>query len=269
MYSLLSNAVSSLTGNITKAILFVCDESVTSVETAQENADTLREKILKNTSSALSLGSQTFSSITANNLTAGTNYWALEVQYNPSSLSISTQGAGEMVDYGARDSVRLARTTQNFEQALSMLHCQLLFDDTNIGNAFVQGNFSLTPGNVISTGSRLINALRSNPYTVQPQMDAIMSLLLSDATRQVMFVWGSMCFRGELTSVDNTYTMFNKSGNPIRGTIDITIRQEKASPGDMDYWEDAYKDKFESTSVLGKTSLASKITNNSLLNLSL
>lgn len=41
----------------------------------------------------------------------------------------------------------------------------------------------------------------------------------------VSFVWGNLDFEGFLTSVSETYTMFDSSGKPIRGKLDISIKE--------------------------------------------
>lgn len=72
--------------------------------------------------------------------------------------------------------------------------------------------------------------------------------------------------------MDSTYTMFNKSGDPIRGTIDISISQIKESAGDKLYWNDMFSSVFGNASLTKtttSTSLFSKLTNNNFLNLNL
>ena len=48
-----------------------------------------------------------------------------------------------------------------------------------------------------------------------------------------------MIFCGELNQVNVNYTMFNKSGEPIRATVDIVIQQTASSIRDDKggYWE--------------------------------
>ena len=78
-----------------------------------------------------------------------------------------------------------------------------------------------------------------------------------------------MCFRGELTAVQANYTMFNKSGNPIRGVVNLSIRQgEQAGFYEPAYCENAYKNLFEKGKAKGKSTF-SKLSNNNVLNLNL
>ena len=79
--------------------------------------------------------------------------------------------------------------------------------------------------------------------------------------------------------------MFNTDGNPIRGVIDISIRQESVrqlsekedqevkqglrSMGthtDDKYWEEAFNKAFEEGTINGASSLLDKLTNNTFLN---
>ena len=100
-------------------------------------------------------------------------------------------------------------------------------------------------------------------------MEGILSLLTMDATRQVIFYWAKMSFRGELTGVQARYTMFNKSGDPIRAVVSLSIRQgEQEMLYDSGYWEKAYENLFEKGKPNGQGILA-KATNNNILNLNL
>ena len=41
----------------------------------------------------------------------------------------------------------------------------------------------------------------------------------------VAFVWGNLNFKGVITSVTETFTMFDPFGKPIRGKLDLTIKE--------------------------------------------
>ncbi|MBO4457639.1 MAG: hypothetical protein J5802_07960 [Butyrivibrio sp.] len=83
---------------------------------------------------------------------------------------------------------------------------------------------------------------------VRKKMDSIMSLLSSSYTQQVIFCWSKMIFRGTVTSVSNTYNMFDPHGIPISGTVNLSISQ-KTKDTDADdkvYWDSAFKNYFKS-----------------------
>lgn len=41
----------------------------------------------------------------------------------------------------------------------------------------------------------------------------------------VAFIWGNLHFKGVITSVTETFTMFDPFGKPIRGKLDLTIKE--------------------------------------------
>ena len=43
----------------------------------------------------------------------------------------------------------------------------------------------------------------------------------------VAFVWGNLTFKGVITSLTETYTMFDASGKPIRAKLNITIKEAR------------------------------------------
>ena len=68
--------------------------------------------------------------------------------------------------------------------------------------------------------------------------------------------------------------MFNKVGNPIRGVVDLTIRQgdEPQYGYDEIYWDQAFTKAFgkaEENVTSGIKNAFSKATNNNFLNLNL
>ena len=266
--------LSSISGNIPKAILCVrkMDEE-DSVKNTAKAAGNLQKKLLESTKKALA--SQTFSSLTKpESLMTGSGYLALEVQYNPSSIHMETQ-AGRQVQYsggdlGSGSNNQIVQVVQPVSTTMSL---QLIFDDMNPSDAFMLENTALTVGNVTS---EIGNAVRNKKgaYSVQAQIDGLIALLTQDETRQVIFFWAKMCFRGELTSVNTRYTMFNKVGNPIRGVVDLTIRQgdEPQYGYDEIYWDQAFTKAFgkaEENVTSGIKNAFSKATNNNCLNLNL
>ncbi len=57
------------------------------------------------------------------------------------------------------------------------------------------------------------------------QVNGLVQSLNSASTRKVEFCWNKFSFLGLVTGVQVEYTMFTYSGNPIRATIDLTLRQ--------------------------------------------
>ena len=86
-------------------------------------------------------------------------------------------------------------------------------------------------------------------HGVRKRMDAIMSVLSTSYTNHVSFCWSQMLFEGILTNVENKFTMFDAHGNPISGTMHLTLTQEKKDkwPGycEGNYWNNAFKKCFK------------------------
>lgn len=283
MNAVIQDAVSSLTGNLPKAILCVRDLSQAQggeKGDAAKKASDLQKRLLKSTEDALNGllednrgGSQTFRSLTGRNgVMAGSGYLALEVQYNPSSISMSTQ-AGKQVQYsgGSLGQGGANQITQIVQPVSTTMSFQLVFDDMNPQDAFVLENMAPTAGNLVSGTADVARKVRG-AYSVQAQMDGLMSLLTQPVTRKVIFYWAKMCFQGELVSVSSRYTMFNKDGNPIRGMVDLTIRQGEESGFDVAYWDEAFTRTFGdpgTDQISGKMGMATKAMQNNLLNIHL
>lgn len=217
------------------------------------------------------MGSESFRSLTSKNgIMANSGYLALEVQYNPNTIYLETQ-AGKQVQYsgGSLGNGSNNQIMQIVQPVATTMSFQLVFDDMNPQDAFMLENLAPTAGNLISGVSDAVKKKKGG-YSVQTQLDGLMSLLTQDVTRQVIFYWARMCFRGELISVNNRYTMFNKDGNPIRGVAELSIRQgnEEQYKYDERYWEEAFDRAFED-SISGKTSRVKKVMQNSILNINL
>ncbi len=208
----------------------------------------------------------------------GKGYIALEVQYNPTTLRLTTS-AGMQTDYSG-DAGDVAVQTIS-KPASTELSFELLFDDMNIQDSFMLSDNILTnmsTGALLSQGKDIVNKIRvaagdeGGKYSVQRQMDGLMGLLTRVSTRQVIFFWGSMSFRGEVTAANSTYTMFNKDGYPVRGKIGMTIRQGAAleawnqnSPEAKYAYEDSYwKAAFDKcwTTDIKEQSMLSRFNNN-------
>lgn len=292
MNALIQNVASSITGNLPKAILCVRDLSqVTAGDLSDDDksamssvkkASELQKKLLRSTDDALNglmenqrMGSQTFRSLTGKGgVMAGSGYLALEVQYNPSSIYMDTQ-AGKQVQYsgGALGQGSINQLTQIYQPAITIMSFQLVFDDMNPQDAFLLENTAPTAGNLVSGAADVARKVKGS-YSVQTQIDGLMSLLTQTVTRQVVFYWAKMSFQGNLISINSRYTMFNKDGNPIRGVVDLSISQQ-GGPGsgyDETYWDEAFTRTFGDSltdRTAGKVGKAAKAMQNNLLNIHL
>ncbi len=285
MNAAIQNLGDSLTGNLPKAILCVRNipKSGGLSSGSGNDAAKLRSNLLENTQNALNshgvstAASHTYRSLTGKNgIMADSGYLALEVQYNPGAIYLETQ-AGIQMDYGGgelgnRSNNNIIQTNRPVSTTLSL---QLVFDDMNPSDAFMMENTALTMGNAVSAVSSTVNKVGGKQYSVQSQIDGILSLLTMDKTKDVLFYWAQMCFSGTLFSINSRYTMFNKDGNPIRGVVEMAIRQGSKGVNafsDARYWNQAFNKAFGNAYqnvTSGMASGFSKATNNNLLNINI
>ncbi|MCR5748242.1 MAG: hypothetical protein K6G03_11090 [Lachnospiraceae bacterium] len=296
MNKILQNLGSSLTGNISKAVLCIRDPRVYNKEedglmimdkakvdsdNAIDDVSNLNKELLKLTSDGggqggiLNAAKKALTQSVAGYKTIKEkanekSYIALELQYNPSSIRIDTM-AGSQYDYSGEGGNQQLRV---YESPVSTtLNCELLFDDCNNMDAFMLNDNPVTGLTVSNLANSITSAVKGK-YTVQRQMEGILSMLTVDPAKNVIFFWGNMCFRGQLTQVNTAYTMFNKKGFPVRGKMGIAIRQgssvnkgEEALNYDDSYWDHAFDATF--TEKGNQQSTWRKATNNALLNLNL
>ncbi len=202
-----------------------------------------------------------------------TDFVKFQVQYNPATIRLYSVNGKIQSRRGEEGIDKLS--VYNFT-GKSKLSFDLVFDDCDNMNAF--GLNEVVNANLSTGINKGYNTLKhgGNNYSVRKRMDAIMSLLSSAATQQIVFYWANMCFRGTLTDVGNKFTMFNPQGNPIRGEMHLELTQDKQHDElgyKDDYWDNAFKSVFKPKSGLsgsaGGQSLASKITDNNLFSLRL
>lgn len=284
------NFGSSLTGNISKAVLCIrktgsveepdagekdkegIDDLSASEKKAVEDVNKVNDQLMKKAEKTLQK-SQAASFSDVKSIAEGNSYMALELQYNPSSLRLDTSAGRQMKYEGGAGDVQVK---QYVAPASTTLSCELLFDDFNNMDAFMLSDNPLT-GATASNIANTVTSIGKGKYSVQRQMEGLLSLLTVPEARHVIFFWGGMSFRGEMTEVSTRYTMFNKKGYPIRGTVGIQIRQGDGNDGvtgvdaafkyNDAYWIKAFDQTF-TTDGPGRSGF-SKATNNSLLNLKL
>ena len=184
------------------------------------------------------------------------------VQFNPSSLRISSQGSGlytQKNNYGASagtTSIEMAVTKPHVE-----LSVQLIFDSLeHTYRAFASDLGNLSTTNLIDTGVDLAmravttaNKLGGNEgLGVQPAVEGFVGAMRNKYTRQVCFEWGDLYYEGELKSINATYTMFDSVGKPVRAKVDMSLYllDDKVKGGDMGHWEQAYDLIFKNSNVL-------------------
>lgn len=165
----------------------------------------------------------------------------MEVQYNPSSLRMNTI-AGKIRSYTAMGAENMNRYSTTERKASTTLMVQLIFDKTNISDAFGATSLGSSVDVAWDMAKDMGTNLFGEGYSVKKEVEGLISLLMDKYTRQVIFVWNDMFFHGELNMISANFTMFNKIGNPIRATVDLHIKQSDTNASfmsDREYWDDA------------------------------
>ncbi len=183
------------------------------------------------------------------------NFLRFEVQYNPNTISTRTS-AGRHNDYRAMgDSGNRQLNTIN-RVPNTYLDVQLVFEDINVQDAFMTENLNPTVANAVDMVGNVIRTVNNDNHSIKDQVEGILSLLITENSRRVVFFWSEMFFHGVVESVQATYTMFNKLGDPIKATVDLTIRQAaggEAYKSDIEYWDKAYKQVFQENGAVSST----------------
>lgn len=274
----LKDTANLVTGNIPKAILCVPDVKKTqglSVDQMITLSDNLREQLLGAGGEGVMASFKSLAGRGTTRTIERFRYLALEVPYNPSSIYLETVAGNQMsFSGGAMGDASTSQLRQNVEPVSTTMSVQLLFDAVNVYDSFLMSNLAPTIGNAVGVVSDAVNSIANGGYTVKPQMDGIMSLLTRDYTRHVLFFWAQMCFQGELTSVSSHYKMFNTKGNPVRGEIQLTIRQSEdvSAKYSNKYWEKAFTKAFGDSMTSGLTKSVNSLSrglSNSVLNLNI
>ena len=269
----------SLTGNIVKAVICVRDpakvkekekDSQEDIKDAKAKMVDLDKKLLEETKKKLNAKSAVMTYDDLKKQTDKSGFIPIEVQYNPGSIRLSSS-AGLQYDRSGEGAQTQAQAHETVPS--TTLSCELLFDDTNVQDAFMLENNPVTN---LSTGN-VYNAVKSGvhgKYSVQSKVEGFISLFAVPQAKEVIFFWANMCFRGEMTGAEVRYTMFNKKGYPIRASVNISIRQGSRDEFkvDKEYWNWAFDRAFGKAGVNSETAGKSTLDNvmsNNLLNLKL
>lgn len=204
-------------------------------------------------------------------------FFKIAVQFNPASMRMdSVNGKVKSMNSSGNNTAKLLNEQEY--SGRTKLSFDLIFDDVDLMDAFmIQEVFDMNASKILGKAGDIWSH-GQNIFSVRARMEVFMTLLVSPITQQVIFHWGKMVFRGQVTGVNNTYNMFNTSGNPIRGTMHLEITQDDRKEGQKDpdklgdnfsYQNKQWQDSFNRTFKEGKgggTSMASKFFNNNLLN---
>ena len=238
--SLSSTLASSAMGSVKKAYLLIHKN--------KDGQDVQTQDVIQKADAALAASTLTAGKVTAAVKSAGERFaqsggHVMQVQYNPASLSLHAN-ADPVAFSSLQQNIDSGIPSQNVRPPSITLSVELVFDAMNAKDAFMAEKFSLSAGGIVSSVAGA-KKLASGGYTVQPQTNALLALLLRPSTRLVTFRWGDMAFTGQVTEVQADYTMFSVSGKPIRSTVRLNISQQVESSGDSRYWDTAFDKWFQ------------------------
>lgn len=253
----LVNAISAITGATSKAILMIHKTNPNVIERAEEarkpvggratglgaavgmfqEAEALKDKA----KTAVNVAKSALDSVGLN-AAAGSpeyaDYFKLQVQYNPSSVSINGRN-GTVFGRAVTDATDGVMNQVEYNMK-TYFHVDLIFDDTNNNDAFTTVETPTTIEGAANTIKSVAMMANNTEFSVRPYVEGLLGALFDPCAKQVVFVWGKQAFKGELTEIRPTYTMFNKNGEPIRAKVSITILQDGGN-NDSAYWKKAYK----------------------------
>lgn len=140
----------------------------------------------------------------------GEQFRIMEVQYNPAKLSFRTS-AGDTPMENPQAGGQMGVITEITRPPETYLDLEL----------FVEGE------------------------DTRIKINGFLGMMSSELTRSVIFYWGEMCFPGEVVHVSAKYSMFSRTGNPVMGTVSMSIRQEVSQGKEFEYWLKAFDKLFE------------------------
>jgi hypothetical protein len=235
----LSALGNDLLGNPKKAFLIIHKDTGKALDSVS---------IAKKTESALAVATAgdtvglTAAALKASMLTQGImDFHILRVQYNPSSLTISANATSMDMKSLQQGNIEDSMIVQNSRPPSVVLGVQLIFDAVNNKDAFMFEKFRLSPTDIAAD---IAGAILGREYTVQPQTNALLAMVMRDSTRVVTFKWAEMTFTGEVTEISARYTMFSVSGKPIRSVVNLRLTQLVESTADSKYWDTAFDNCF-------------------------
>ena len=187
---------------------------------------------------------------------ANSGYKIMEVQFNPAELTFQlSQQNGSGKSTSKKDS------ESNLSQSIkNIMTVPLVFEQIVNTDAFMWDKQKvLMQGSFMEKVKSSSIASMINDYSVKTQMDGLMSLVSNAVTRNVIFCWNDMVISGVIQGVEMEYTMFNPSGNPIKGTItlSIAVNYGAENTSNRKYWDKAFDTLFE----VNNSNMSEDITN--------
>ncbi len=191
------------------------------------------------------------------------------VQFNPASIYISGRAGGRVPisNYGNIGDKQPGTIEYKPLDPYVNVGFTVIFDDTNIGDAFMQGAWGPT-----TIAKNVTTAAVGHDYTVQPYVEGFLAALRNEEHRTMIFQWGNIRYMGVLNSISGRYTMFSKTGSPIRAEVQIGMLMAGATEDSingasyLDYWKKRYSDIIKRNAAKDKEGNVTSMTTGNIKN---
>ena len=267
---ILSNAVATSTGTVAKAVIKILDDrhlatdSIEKEEMVKESkeksllgdmgSDLVEAGLEKAAEAALTaakslktaaggIGSAIRSKLLGDGPALGKYDKMVEVQFNPTSLRITSHAGDEEVETMTvgQGGSQVGRGSADLHIELSV---RLIFDQISNTGAFEQDMLTISSTRLVSElGGEISKDIFGSPQSVQVVTEAFIGMLRNPHTRRICFQWAEFEYEGVVRWVNVNYTMFDMNGNPIRAEVDLRmylVDPDVDSSDSGGYWYDAY-----------------------------
>ncbi|MCR5482483.1 MAG: hypothetical protein K6F52_06775 [Clostridia bacterium] len=152
-----------------------------------------------------------------------------QVQFNPSTIGYFASSEPVAVNSYRQQRLKDMHFYVKARPIQGMLQLKIMFDDTMRFDCFSQEKInlaSMTP-NPTEVAKAAATAFRkmSGGGSVKEQLCALSSLLISPEVEYVGFIWNELKIVGSVSEAQTSFDMFSPSGEPVRGSILLRIRE--------------------------------------------
>ena len=265
----ISNIAGNMVGKVEKAIIRVVDDGNTggsddarqltllNAEQNQMNGMSGGLKDLSDSSGKLKMKVSDLASIAADLDSLYASGKQYKVQFNPATLQLNATGGGktEIKDYAKKDAEKTGSDIGiRYESAPFQvtLDVDLILNKVNPNDAFVEVFQSMaTFKGATSTVKNVIG--KGSSYSIQNDVEGLIAATRHLSTCLISFNWGKMCYTGKLQNLNATYTVFNPKGEPVAGTVHLSmiLIDEDVNERSIGKWISAYSEAFSDPRSLG------------------
>jgi len=182
------------------------------------------------------------------------------VQFNPATLRLRAAGGGqtEIQNFikGEDEKAAIGISYQPIPFSIHM-DVDLIFNKVNPNDAFIE--IGQSPATIKGAANTVSNLLGKNStYSIQNEVEGLIAMTRCFTTCVMSFNWGKLCYSGVLQQLDANYSMFNPKGEPIAGTVHLSmiLIDEGVNERNSGKWYKAYQEAFsEQTSLSSAESL--------------